>query len=118
MTIRSHRIDQPVIILMEMALPESGNTGWPVAQLLVTARKCQLSLEDMKGTAIHYGFELEVSHITLSIISIIRWSLCELFSILFGEQLEKTIETTDTTNPRSMMQHFGQCARNHWWLQV
>nr|GEW78361.1 hypothetical protein [Tanacetum cinerariifolium] len=38
MTIRSHRIDQPVIILMEMALPESGNTGWPVAQLLVTAR--------------------------------------------------------------------------------
>lgn len=38
----------------------------------------ELSLEDVKRIAIHYGFELE---------------------------LEKTIETTYTTNPRSMMQN-------------
>ncbi|GJY96469.1 S-adenosyl-L-methionine-dependent methyltransferases superfamily protein [Tanacetum coccineum] len=38
----------------------------------------ELSLEDVKRIAIHYGFELEV---------------------------EKTIETTYTTNPRSMMQN-------------
>ncbi|GKD45104.1 hypothetical protein Tco_1269749, partial [Tanacetum coccineum] len=29
---------------------------------------------------------------------------CELLLILFGEEVEKTIETTYTTNPRSMMQ--------------
>lgn len=38
----------------------------------------ELSLEDVKNVAIHYGFELEV---------------------------DKTIETTYTTNPRSMMQN-------------
>ena len=67
----------------------------------------ELSLEDVKSIALNYGFQIEV--VTVS------WPIYILFPFvcvnernciwfIYGLQKEKTIETTYSTNPKSMMQ--------------
>ena len=65
----------------------------------------ELSLEDVKRVALHYGFRIEV-------ILVHIFSVCSSYLDDYEEyyltccllQKEKTIETTYTTNSRAMMQ--------------
>lgn len=69
---------------------------------LVQEMSVELSLEDVKKVASHYGFTLEVSyksHICYTCIYILHY-----FDFVKNVQRESTIATTYTTNSQSMMQ--------------
>jgi carnosine N-methyltransferase len=65
----------------------------------------ELSLEDVKKVAYHYGFVMEVRTHTFS-FSIVdeRVSLLSEVTLTCDSQVENMIETTYTANMRAMMQ--------------
>lgn len=69
---------------------------------LIQEMSIELSLEDVKKVAFHYGFVMEVY--TTVVIDFALFQLFLWYTVLPYLQKEKTIETTYTANPLSMMQ--------------
>jgi len=66
----------------------------------------ELSLEDVKKVAYHYGFVMEVRVYALNFY-LIDYKKLLVFSwvtLIYNLQVEKMIETTYTANMRAMMQ--------------
>jgi hypothetical protein len=63
----------------------------------------ELSLEDVKKVAYHYGFVMEVRFYALNLRVFFMEVLFSWVILIYDLQVEKMIETTYTANMRAMM---------------